>query len=352
MATVCSSLILQSSGGLIDKIRLRYCSLINGLLLAAFCLFIAWSSNRIMLGIGLMGLRLTGQGLMVLIGSTAIARYFEQERGKSLSLASMGLSVGEAVLPVTVTFLLSMVSWQMGMQVLALSVMVVFIPLSVFLIKKGDAFQLPRKIAGDDDQYFQYDLGRKEMLHDPFFYLVIPSGLFPPLLFTGVLVHQNILVNTNSWTMQWMATSFIAFGVSRVISNFVTGPLIDRFSGRKIFAFHIIPALLSVIGFLLSDSKWMVPLFFALMGITMSFGSVGKGAMLAETYGISKLGAIKSFVTMLMILATAVAPVVMGVYLERLGTFTDIFALSAVLSAALLIMALIGVYLFPVKRKT
>ena len=73
-ATIAGAFMLPFLGNVLDRVKLRYFSVANGLVLSAFCLLLSYSSNSVMLFVALLGMRLAGQGLMPLIGSTAIAR--------------------------------------------------------------------------------------------------------------------------------------------------------------------------------------------------------------------------------------------------------------------------------------
>ena len=54
----------------------------------------------------IFALRLCGQGMTSHIAVVAMARWFDAERGRALSIAALGFSVGEAVLPIVFVVLL------------------------------------------------------------------------------------------------------------------------------------------------------------------------------------------------------------------------------------------------------
>ena len=70
-----------------------------------------------LLGLGLM--RFNGQGMFGHLGNTLAGREFKTARGRALSLVSLGYPSGEIVLPLLVTFLLTLLSWQQAWWVLA-----------------------------------------------------------------------------------------------------------------------------------------------------------------------------------------------------------------------------------------
>jgi hypothetical protein len=66
------------------------------------------------------------------------------------------------------------------------------------------------------------------------------------------------------------------------------------------------------------SGKWAVPIFFALGGMTAGVEAVLMPALWAERYGPRFLGSIKSTVRLLVVLASAAAPIVFS-YGFRLG---------------------------------
>jgi hypothetical protein len=60
----------------------------------------------------------------------------------------------------------------------------------------------------------------------------------------------------------------------------------------------------------------VLPLAMGLLGITMGVAATTGGALWPELYGVVHLGAIRSIATALMVVATAVAPGLVGVLMD------------------------------------
>ncbi len=361
-ATVCSALTFPYAGGMIDRFPLRYLSVANGLFLTLFCLITALAPHYLVLFLGLYGLRFTGQGFMVLIGSTGLARFFDAERGRSLSLASFGLSLSEGLMPTIVTLLAGLAGWRNAWLILPVFVLGIFVPLAITLIRKQDTFQWPPRPKGEggpegqaekeiteDEEGSQKgpqtpDATRKEVIRDPRFWLLVPGSMFLPFFITGMFIHQNLLAEAKGWSMEWMSTCFVAYFVSRIISYILAGPLIDRFGARRVFIFYLLPLLAGMNTLLIGDHPMVAMVYLFLAGLTASLAAVTNTAMWAEIYGTSHLGAIKSVVTMLMVLSTALGAVVIGPILEH----RSIAFLATVFSAVILLLMSIG--FFTVRR--
>lgn len=83
-------------------------------------------------------LRLAGQGLSGHTAETAMARYFKLQRGKALSVSSLGYPVGEGILPVAIAGLLAITSWRMTWGIIAAAIALIFIPFIFYVLKKTE----------------------------------------------------------------------------------------------------------------------------------------------------------------------------------------------------------------------
>jgi MFS family permease len=127
IATLCSSIALIWLGKKIDDLKLVNYSILVVFFLFFATLFFSFISGMIFLFFGIFFLRLSGQGLMAHIASTAISRYFEKRRGKALSYIWFGMSLGEFLLPVVIVYLLSFIYWRdLWLQT---SILIVVVPL-------------------------------------------------------------------------------------------------------------------------------------------------------------------------------------------------------------------------------
>ncbi len=317
MATLASGLTLPWIGGLIDRIKLRYFSLGLGVVFLGFCGLAASVSTVWMLVLALYGLRLCGQGLMGLTASTATARFFTGTRGQALSLVSFGVSFGEILLPpLFAGYILKTMSWQASWLVVAGMVLLIFIPLALGLVKSHDPFHYNQEARNSSVDTDTTNVSRAQVLRRPSFYIMTLCFMVPPFLLTGIIINKGLLGAANGWSEEMLAWGLSAFGITRLIANLVSGPLIDRFSAVRVFSFMLVPQIIGVLLMSLSDLPIAMYAFFIFSGISASLNSIASTAAWAELYGTRYLGAIRSMVSTFMVLATAVAPLVLGWALE------------------------------------
>ncbi|MEQ8238358.1 MAG: MFS transporter [Cyclobacteriaceae bacterium] len=332
VATLSSAFLLPLAGKWVDRLSLRLLSLLGGLGLVLASIVMFQVDNLVLLIFGLFLLRFFGQGSMILIGSTAIARFFSSNRGKALSVSSLGLAFAETLTPLLFVWLIAQYGWQTSWLFPIGAVLLVFIPVTQFLILRA---RKEPDSANEDFTNNDNDFTVKQMFRDPRFYMILPAFAFLPFFITGIFIHQNMLASAKGWTMEWMAACFIGFGIAKVLTSFMGGWLVDKFSAKSVFSFYLIPMALGLLLLLFLDHRLVGVFYMILIGITASLGSLTGVAIWAELYGVKNLGAIKSMVTMMMVVATAIGPIVIGWGFEQSLNYTLMFSIGFILVTSL-----------------
>lgn len=330
LATLCSALCLVWAGRQIDRVDLRPYTAMVCLGLALACVITAAAQNVLMLGVGMFGLRIAGQGLMTHTAVTSMARYFEKERGKAVSFSAFGHPVSQAVLPALAVGLIGQLGWRAAWVVLAVLLLAVILPVLLWLLK-GHSTRHARMLAENaEPSRFQYanrqwQLG--DVLRDAKFYLILPAVICPALVFTGMFFHQIHLVSVKGWSPGWYATTFTGFAAGSIAAMLLSGILVDQFGSRRLLLMYLVPQALSLFAVGVTSHPAVVPVYLLLAGLSMGSGFTLSGSLWPELYGISHLGAIRSLVQALTVLSTAVAPVAMGVLIDR-GVTMDTLSLA------------------------
>ena len=337
-ATLASAATLVWAGRLIDRVSLPIfaATVMTGLAGVSLLMGAAWSAGA--LAVALYGLRLFGQGLAGHTAGTAMGRYFEAERGRAISIAVMGLPAGKVVLPSLVVAALALTGWR-GVWSATAVVLLTAMPL-VFLFLKGhgarDAALRARREAGTSAP--AGDRALAAVLRDPGLWLRLPAVLATPAIFTGLIFHQVHLAESKGWPLALMAGSFSVFAVASVAATLAAGPLVDRLGARRLVPVFLAPLLLSCLALAVSDAPAVAPVFLGLMGFGTGVSFVIGGALWAELYGTTHLGAIRSFTQAVMVFATGFAPAAMGLAIDggvSVGTIALACAAYCIAASAL-----------------
>lgn len=335
-ATVTSALFLPFFGRLIDHVPLHRFSLAVGIGLAASCFGMAWSQNVPMLFLSILGLRLTGQGLLGLTASTTMARVFDEGRGKALSVSSLGYPLGEGLLPLAVVLMIHGLGWRMSWMLLGVMMLLVFLPATQSLLQRNPMAAVVR------DKTRPLSGAGRHFLRDPRFYLLLPSNLAMPLILTALFLYQLQLAEWRGWGVETMAAAFIGFAVARMMVSLAIGPLIDRWSALAIMPVLLIPAILGIGALLLHDAPWIVWAYLMLVGVSQGMAGPMMTAVWAEVYGLESLGATKGMVATFGVTATALGPLLLGAALAAGTNFPTIIVICLAICGACTVAAFIG----------
>ena len=316
-ATLLSSLILVWIGKKIDDVNiLKFASYVIALL-AISCFLFSKISSVFFLFFSIFLMRFSGQGLMSHTATTTIARFFEKSRGRALSTTWLGLSLAEFVLPLLIIFLLTFVDWRNIWIVISILVIVVLPIVSFLLVKniKLDSREASNIRYTKTKKIKQWK--RSEVLKDYRFYIICLSMLAMPSIATGTFVYQSFIVSSKNWGPYVIAQSFMVYSVLSVITLFLSGFLIDKFSSRKLLVYMNIPLLLST--FVLYYFNMPISSFFflGLIGISNGLANVLGSATWAEIYGVKYIGSIKALTTALMVFSTAFGTALFGLLIDN-----------------------------------
>ncbi len=295
-------------------------------------------------------MRFSGQGMMSHTASTTISRYFTKSRGKALSTGWFGLSTAEFILPVSIIYLLTIIDWR-DIWITISIVVIVFLPLASFILVKNLNLDSREKTNENDLQNTNIkNWKRIEVLKDYRFYIICSNMLAMPWIATGVFVYQSFILSSKDWGPFVIAQSFMAYSILSVVTLFISGFLIDKFTSRKLLIYMNIPLLLSVFVLIFFDQSFTAFVFLGLIGISNGLANVLGSSTWAEIYGVKYIGSIKALTTALMVFATAFGTALFGILIDRGFSIEAIAVVSGVyISISLISLFIIRNNLNPIK---
>jgi predicted MFS family arabinose efflux permease len=343
-ATLCSSLLLIWVGKKIDDVNIFKFAFFVTILLSFACFFFSKVSSVLLLFIAIFLMRFSGQGMMSHTASTTISRYFTRTRGRALSISWFGLSSAEFIMPVLMVYLLTFIGWQNLWLIFSVTVLII-LPIASFLLIKN--LNLDSRESNDEnvEEIEIKQWKRREVIKDYRFYIISFNMLSMPWIFTGFAVFQSFVQTSKGWGPYVIAQSFMAYSILSVLTLFLSGFLIDKFTSRKLLIYMNIPLLLSVIVLFFFDTPITAFVFLGLVGISNGFANILGSSTWAELYGVKYLGSIKALTTALMVFATAFGTALFGFLIDIGFTVGDI----SVVSGTYIFISLI--LLFLVRKK-
>jgi len=313
-ATLLSSIILIWVGKKIDDFDVLKFSFFVISLLAISTFTFSKINSIAFLFIAILLMRFSGQGMMSHTASTTISRYFTNTRGKALSTGWFGLSTAEFLMPVTIIYALTIMDWRNIWIIITIAI-ILFLPLvSYFLVK-----EIKLSSREDDNEVIKQNIKqwkRSEVIKDYRFIIIALNMLAMPWIATGIFVYQSFILSAKNWGEYTIAQSFMVYSLASVLTLFVAGYLIDKFTSRKLLIYMNIPFLISLLILIYFQSPVSSFFFLGLIGVSNGFANVLGSSTWAELYGVKFIGSIKALTTALMVFSTAFGTAFFGLMID------------------------------------
>lgn len=313
VATLGSALTLPRLGQIVDRYSVKLVALFIIPMLALAAVLMAFSTNVLLLAFTIYLLRLFGQGMLTHTSFTAMGRWFSAQRGRAVSVVTLGHNTGEAVFPLIFVAVAVAVGWRNTWLMAAAALVFVALPVIVSLIAIERAPRASDPVARVSDAR---DWTRAEALRDPVFYLLFLGVMAPSFIGTVIFFHQVYLVELRGWSLELFASTFTLMAVMTATFALISGQLIDRFSAVALLPAFLIPLGLAclILGFF--DGQWSAFAFMALLGVSWGFSSTLFGALWPEIYGTRHLGSIRALAVAIMVFASAMGPGLTGLLID------------------------------------
>lgn len=340
-ATLIGAVLLVRTGQLVDRHPARRVASFAVPLLAVGAAAMAASTHVAALVAALILLRYFGQGLLVHTSFTVMGRWFIAERGRAMSVATLGLNTGEALFPLLVVVLVAAFGWR-NVWWLASAVLLVGAAAVVGLFRRE---RVPPAPAGPRSRSSVPGWTRAQVLRDRYFYLLLLAVAAPALIGNTVFFHQVYLAELRHWSLEVTASAFAVYAISTVVFNVLGGQLVDRLSALRMVPFFLLPLGGGLLVLGLASAQWSVFVFMALYGVSNGLSLSMFGATWPEVYGVEHLGGIRAVVVAVLVFGSAAGPGVAGLLIDGgIGYPGQIVALGGYCLAASALMV-------PVVRK-
>ncbi len=339
-ATLLSSIVLVWIGKKIDDVNiLKFASYVT-IFLSISCFIFSKISSVIFLFIGIFLMRLAGQGLTTHTATTTLSRFFEKNRGRALSIGWLGLSLAEFILPVLIVFLLTFIEWR-NLWISISLIVIIFLPIVSYTLVREVKLDTRENTNSAKDLKEIRQWKRIEVLKDYRFYIICMTMLAMPWIATGSFVYQSFITTSKGWGPYIIAQSFMAYSIFSVITLFVSGFLIDKFTSRKLLIYMNIPLFFATIVLFYFNSPISSFFFLGLVGISNGLANVLGSSTWAEIYGVKYIGSIKALTTALMVFSTAFGTALFGILIDINFTIEQI----AIVSGSYILLSIILLYL-------
>ena len=138
-----------------------------------------------------------------------------------------------------------------------------------------------------------------------------------PWMATGIFVYQSFISESKIWAVYTIPKAFMVYSVTSITTLFLSGFLVDKFTGRKLILFMNIPLLLAMFVLFQFNHEVFAYIFLGLIGVSNGLANILGSSTWAEIYGVKYIGSIKALTTAFMVFSTAFGTAVFGFLIDK-----------------------------------
>jgi MFS family permease len=335
IATLGSALVLPFVGRLVDIASVATTSVIVIVMLVIATLTMSQANSLPVLFFAIFMLRLFGQGMMTHTAMTAMGRWYASNRGKAVSITTIGHQFSEAIAPTVFVSLAVVYGWRESWLIAGACLLLVALPL-IYVLMRVDRLPQSRTVQESPLSQHVRHWTRGEMLRDPNFWLTAAGVFSPAFIGTSIFFHQDYLIEVNGWSPSLYYSSFALMASTTVLVSLATGYAVDRWSAVHVLPLFMIPLGLSCFVLGLFSAPPTIVAFMILLGVSYGMSSTLFGAIWPEVYGTRHLGSLRAVTVSLMVFMSAAGPGVtgwlidLGIPFSRQLLFIGVFCFGAV----------------------
>ena len=245
-----------------------------------------------------------------------MGRWFQTRRGQAVSIANLGRPASEVTIPILTVLCITAIGWRETWAIVAAILAFIIAPVLWLLLRHERSPQGQvngRATRGLSRRHWR----RRDVARHWLLPALLPLLLTPGFIGTVVFFQQVHIAEVKGWTLVQMAQGYSAFATTTVAAAFAAGWVADRFGAQRLLSIIIVPMAIGIglVGPAGHIVAWWVAL--GLIGITQGITSTLWGVLLPVAYGTRHLGSIRSLVSTIMVIATAIGPGVTGLLIDQ-----------------------------------
>ena len=287
-----------------------------------------------------------GTSAVYVVIMSTVSRWFEKKRGLALGMASIGAGMGPLVVAPFATYLISAFDWRGSFTVLGIVALALVVPLSLLLrrnpreiglLPDGADFSasgtVPPKLVVSMDY-----LSPRQAIRTRSFWLILSSFLIYSAYLLTILTHLVPHITDLGFSAAEAAAVLSVAGGSTIVGRVFLGIFSDRMGKKKAVmlgaAFHVV-ALLCL---LWARELWTFYVFALIFGFGWGGMGPATAALIGDTFGLGRLGAILGLLDVGFNIGAAIGPVVSGLIYDLRQSYFLSFLLGIGLVLATMIV--------------
>lgn len=351
VGTLLSSLLITRTGGFYDRHGAPITSVLATLLLGITLLLCSvsdvmaqWLSQLlgishwlvpfcVMVWLFLM-LRFSGQGVLTMVSRNMIMKWFDSYQGRVNAICSVCVALGFSASPILIDMLIQNFGWSGAWQMMAMGMGVIFLMVLLFykdnptqygLVADGLCIdtQEPLKI-----QQANFTLASAIKTRAFWIYTLIMS--FYSFYVTGVTFHVVSIFSSAGYSRSDAIAIFLPISIISIVASIVGNLLSESIQLKFLLYAMIVGAVFAAIGLIGLNDGWGVYCLIGGTGVMGGLFTVLMAITWPRFFGLRHLGVISGKAMAMLVLASALGPVLFSISKTLFHSYDTISWISLV----------------------
>ena len=349
VGTLAASFVLPYVGRQFDRRGARVMIALMSLLLGLACVYMSFVCNAAMLCIGFFLLRQLGQGSLSLVSKNVINLWWVRRRGLVMGIGGVAGALLSGLFPYLINTMIPLYGWRFTYVALGAMLILVMLPIGWIFVRdrpedhglQPDGIDANGEDGEESSAPLEHNWTRAQALRTSSFWLVVAGLASMSMLNTGLTFHIFSVFEDSGLSSTTAASVFLPIAATGAIVQLLGGLLIGRVSIRLLLAVSLgMMSLVLVLAPSLSSLE-MAYFFGFCMGVQGGLEMIVSSVVFANFFGRRHLGSIAGFASTLLVGASALGPMPIGVARDLMGGYAAVLSTFAIVPFALAIACLL-----------
>jgi MFS family permease len=344
VATLIGALFCIGIGRLIDRRGSRLVVTVLVTALGGVVLAMSQAAGVLALLVCVTLTRGLGQSALSIVSLAMVGKWFKRRLTHAMAIYAVVMSVGfMAAFPLVGALVLAH-GWRVAWAVVGASLVLVLAPLAWTLVRSSpEALGLEldggAEAAVEAEAQPDADATLGEALRSPAFWVVALGSSMYGLIASGIGLFNESILAERGFTPDVYHRALAVTAMTGLAGNFAAGALADRGSLRHVLiaALVLLTGGLAALASVATIEQVMVQA--VVMGLAGGFVMVVFFSFWGKAYGRAHLGRIQGAAQAMTVLASALGPLVLALWVGVTGSYASAFYALAVIVAALAVAA-------------
>ncbi|QRY66110.1 MFS transporter (plasmid) [Ensifer sp. PDNC004] len=310
-------------GSLSDRWGARPIVLIGSVLLAVSLMAASWATSLIAFQI-LFGVVVgTATAAIFAPMMACVTGWFDTHRSLAVSLVSAGMGMAPLTMSPFAAWLVSAYDWRTALQIIALVVAVIMIPVS-FLVRQAPALAGGAAAASPEEEP-QSSMTTSQVLKSPLFIILLLTNFFCCATHSGPIFHTVSYAITCGIPVMAAVSIYSVEGLAGMGGRVVFGLLGDRFGAKRVLVLGLLAQAFGALAYVFAAGLGSFYAVAALFGFIYA-GVMPLYAVLArENFPLRMMGTVIGGTAMAGSLGMATGPIAGGLIYDALASYTWLY---------------------------